>query len=346
MNLRNVFPVILGSRRKADLYYNKTMNNKLYISMYHYTRDLKNSRYPGIKGLDLPLFERQLQFFKENFNVIRMEDLMDHYETGKPLPSKALLLTFDDGYIDNYTVALPLLKKYGFQGSFYIPAKTFCENKLLDVNKIHFILAVNEKEGNSSILARQIMNLIDQYRDGGTVLPSNEELYEKYAVANRFDDKDTVFCKRVLQTALPESIRNSISSELFEEYVRMPEEVFARELYMNREQIALMRDNGMFIGLHGYDHYWLGNLSKEAMRQDIEKALEVMKDYIDPEKWVLNYPYGSYNDDVINYISSKGCVLAMTSEVRSVDLEKDDRYRLPRLDCNDFPPKSDHYLEY
>ena len=45
-------------------------NQKLYVVMYHYTRDLKNSRYPNIKGLDYKLFRKQLEFFKEKFNVI------------------------------------------------------------------------------------------------------------------------------------------------------------------------------------------------------------------------------------------------------------------------------------
>ena len=110
-----------------------------------------------------------------------------------------MLLTFDDGYIDNYTVALPLLKKYGFQGSFFIPAKTFCENKMLDVNKIHFILASVLANSNIGNLVKDIMKLVDEYRLHNKDIPDNESLYEEYAVANRFDDKDTVFCKRVLQ---------------------------------------------------------------------------------------------------------------------------------------------------
>lgn len=314
--------------------------------MYHYTRDLKNSRYPKIKGLDYGLFEEQLRFFSENYNVVTMEDVIDFYQNKKSLPEKALLLTFDDGYIDNYTVALPLLKKYGFQGSFFIPAKTFCESKLLDVNKIHFILACVENSGNVSELAEEVMRLIDENRSEYPDLPSNDDLYRQYAVANRFDPKETVFCKRVLQTALPEELRNKISSELFVNYVGMPEDVFAKELYMNKDQISLMKKEGMFIGIHGYDHYWLGNLDENEMKADIDRALDAMKEYIDRDCWVMNYPYGSYNDKVTDYIASKGCVLGLTSEVRGADLEKDDRYRLPRLDCNDFPPKSNNYKEY
>lgn len=116
---------------------------KLYISMYHYTRDIKHSRYPQIKGLDKELFKTQIEYFKNKFNIVTMEQVIESIQTGESyrLPDNALLLTFDDGYIDNYTVAYPILEEYGLQGSFFIPGKTFATHQLLDVNKIHYILA-------------------------------------------------------------------------------------------------------------------------------------------------------------------------------------------------------------
>lgn len=320
------------------------MSQKLYISMYHYTRDLLHSRYPEIKGLAYDLFERQLQFFKENFSVVTMQDVIEAIQ-GKSLPEKSLLLTFDDGYIDNYTVAMPLLKKYGMQGSFFIPGKTFTENILLDVNKIHFVLA---SANNPKELVNDINALLDSARQTAEYkdLPSNADLYAQYGIANRFDNADVVFCKRILQTAIPEKLRNEMSSKLFAKYVGISESNFARELYMNPDQIQCMKDNGMFIGLHGYDHYWLGNLPPKKMEQDINKALDVMAPFIDKNAWVMNYPYGSYNQDVIDYISSKGCVLGLTTKVAQADLNEENRFTLQRFDCNDFPPKSDNYLKY
>ena len=83
---------------------------KLYIAMYHYTRDLQHSRYPLIKGLDESLFRKQLEFMKNNFNIVRMEYVIEAVKENGTLPENALLLTFDDGYIDNYTVAFPILE--------------------------------------------------------------------------------------------------------------------------------------------------------------------------------------------------------------------------------------------
>ena len=74
---------------------------KLYISMYHYTRDLMHSRYPKIKGLDINLFRKQIEFFKANFNVVTMEEVIESVEDGTELPKNPVLLTFDDGYADN-----------------------------------------------------------------------------------------------------------------------------------------------------------------------------------------------------------------------------------------------------
>lgn len=321
------------------------MANKLYISMYHYTRDLIHSRYPEIKGLAYDLFEMQLQFFKQNFSVVTMEEVIRAIDGKNELPDNALLLTFDDGYIDNFTVALPLLKKYEMQGSFFIPGKTFSENVLLDVNKVHFVLACAD---NPKELVNDIYDLLNEARKRVEYenIQSNTELYNKWGVADCYDNADVIFCKRILQTAIPEKLRNEMSSKLFAKYVGLSESNFARELYMNPDQIQCMKDNGMFIGLHGYDHYWLGNLEPEQMKRDVDKALEVMAPFIDKNAWVMNYPNGSYNQGVIDYIKSRGCVLGLTIQVSPADLTEENRFMLQRFDCNDFPPKSENYLNY
>ncbi len=317
--------------------------SKVVIVMYHYVRDLMNSRYPGIKGLDYALFKQQICFFKNRFKVITMEEIIEAYNNKKELPENSMLLTFDDGYIDHYTFVMPVLLEYNLQGSFFIPGKTFSGSSLLDVNKIHFILA----SAPSDIIIEKLMEELNYYRGSEFPLPSNDVLYKKYAVANRFDDKNTIFIKRILQTAIPETLRKLISSNLFRKCMNgISEEQFAKELYLNYDQIKTMKKNGMFIGIHGYDHYWLGNLPKDDMIYDINKAVECLDGIIDKNCWVMNYPYGSYSNEVIEYLKTTGCQLGLTTEVRYADLFCDGRYQLPRLDTNDFPPKSEGYLMY
>lgn len=182
--------------------------------------------------------------------------------------------------MQDFLIFFPILYNEGIQGSFFITGRTFYDLKLLDVNKIHFILAST----GTGRLVTDVFEQMNFYRGKEFDFPSNEELYQQYAVPNRFDNKDVIFAKRMLQTALPERLRQIITTNLFERYIGIPEERFARELYMSRDQIKLMKNCGMYMGIHGYDHYWLGNLSEEDMKKDIQKGVETMAEFVDINK--------------------------------------------------------------
>jgi hypothetical protein len=228
------------------------------------------------------------------------------------------------------------LKKYGVQGSFFPNAKAVNEHKLLTVNRIHFILAAAEPEVKG--LVQECFSLMQEYRNQGVNLMTNEELYHKLAVPNRWDTGEVIFVKHLLQNELPEEIRTEMAKKLFAKYVNIPEDIFARNLYMSREQILEMKENGMFFGLHGYDHYWLGKLPEEKMREDIEKARDFFSDVIERDGWVMNYPYGNFSDSVLDYIKAMGCVLGVTTVAETAELGVCNPLTLPRYDANDVYP--------
>lgn len=116
------------------------------------------------------------------------------------------------------------------------------------------------------------------------------------------------------------------------------EESFSRELYMNTDQMKCMIRHGMYIGSHGFDHHWLNSLSTERQTQEIDKSLKFLKNIgSDVDNWIMNYPYGGYNDSLINIIKQKGCKFAITTNVKTADFDIDNIYTLPRLDTNDIP---------
>lgn len=84
----------------------------LPIIMYHSL--LKDKKYQGKYVISPEKFERDLAYLKQNgYTTVTVEDLINHFEKGTPLPEKPVMLTFDDGYYNNYLYAYPLLKKYG-----------------------------------------------------------------------------------------------------------------------------------------------------------------------------------------------------------------------------------------
>ncbi len=314
-------------------------SSKVTIVMYHYVRDLKNSRFPGIKGLDIRLFEEQIAYLKKHYNFITMELLVDALENNHDIPEKAVLLTFDDAYSDHYEYVLPVLLKNRIQGSFFPPAKAILEHIVLDVNKIHFILAA---QNDHKKLLADVFDELKKYRKDYN-LNSDAFYYNKLAKPNRFDTPEVVFVKLLLQVELEEGLRKIITNNLFEKIISIPEESFSRELYMDISQIRILKQNGMFIGSHGYDHYWLGSLTREMLSFEIEKSLEFLGSIgcNIADSWVMCYPYGDYNDFVIEVLREYNCSLALTTDVDIADISTHNRFTLPRLDTNDIPKNRD-----
>jgi peptidoglycan/xylan/chitin deacetylase (PgdA/CDA1 family) len=67
------------------------------------------------------LFESHLRRLRDDgYQVITLDDLLYFLTQGRSLPARPVILTFDDGYADNYTNAFPLLQKYGMIGHFFV----------------------------------------------------------------------------------------------------------------------------------------------------------------------------------------------------------------------------------
>lgn len=310
--------------------------------MYHYVRDLKNSRFPEIKGCDVRLFKEQVGYIKKHYTPVTVEEVIDACNNGKQLPDHAILLTFDDAYADHFTYAFPVLEHEHIQGVFFPPVKAVTEHTVLDVNKIHFLLASTPSDKMPALL-NELRGMVEKNREEYG-LDSFDNYFEKLAVANRFDPKEVIFVKRLLQVALPEDLRKKLATELFEKAVGMDEAMFSRELYMTIDQIKCMVDCGMHVGSHGYDHYWLGSLAKEKQEFEIVKSIEFIGMVGgDVNNWTIGYPYGNYNDDTISLLKQYGCKMGFTTRNDTADFNMNEpnvMYMIPRLDVNDLPKDS------
>ncbi len=308
---------------------------KVTIVMYHYVRDMASTKYPELKALHSGAFLGQIRYFLKHYSVIRMEELIGAVTEKRKLPENALLLTFDDGYKDHVEFVFPVLKKFGIQGSFFVPVETVSKHKMLEVNKIHFILAsVSDKEE----IRADIRSLMHTYR-GKYALKSEEEYVRVLKTEEcRYDTKEVVYIKRMLQRELPEKFRTLVIDFLFQKYVSESESSFAKELYLNSDDIKQMKEGGMYIGSHGYNHYWMNTLSPKRQQEEIKKSLAFLQGLECSKKpFAFCYPYGAHNDALLTVLARAGCAVAVTTRVAVANIVSDNPLLLPRLDTNDFP---------
>jgi peptidoglycan/xylan/chitin deacetylase (PgdA/CDA1 family) len=93
------------------------------ILMYHYLSDPPPGadRYRRDLSVSPALFEQHLAYLQaEGYQSITLYDLLYHLAQGVRLPERPVIITFDDGYRDNYTNAFPLLQQYGFDATFFV----------------------------------------------------------------------------------------------------------------------------------------------------------------------------------------------------------------------------------
>lgn len=304
----------------------------LTIVMYHYVRDLERSRFPAIKGRTLADFRRQLDHIAKAYRVVRVDEVVAALKGETTLPDNAAWLTFDDGYLDHYTNVFPLLFERGWQGSFFPPVKTIRDRDLLDVNKIHFIMAA---QPDTARIVNEIRDFLDQYPENGNF----DTYWSELAHPSRFDPANVIFIKRMLQHRLPETTRNQLTQSLFSHFVSEDAKAFASELYMTEDQLRTMIGCGMYVGSHGTGHYWLDRLPVERQAVEIDTSLGFLAELGAPTAdWVMCYPYGAHNGDTRSLLGMRGCAAALTTQVAVAHIGDHSPLALPRLDTNDLPP--------
>ncbi|MGV8980481.1 polysaccharide deacetylase family protein [Clostridium sp.] len=101
-------------------------NNKIPILMYH------SIAYESGNTARLPKekFKDQMKYLKDNkYTTLTVDELYSYMQTGKLVPSKPIVITFDDGYKDNYTNAYPILKEFGLKATVFIITGTIDSDK-------------------------------------------------------------------------------------------------------------------------------------------------------------------------------------------------------------------------
>jgi peptidoglycan/xylan/chitin deacetylase (PgdA/CDA1 family) len=318
------------------------MAQTLTVLMYHYVRDVTRTRFARLRALDVAKFRGQLAYVRRHYTVISARELMAavaarRHDREWGLPRNALLLTFDDGYADHFTQVCPLLADLGLQGSFFAPASAISRRELLDVHKIHFVLASGVEP---RALALEICAAVDE-QGGAYGLAPSEVLYASLAQASRSDPPEVMFVKRALQSALPSPLREQIVGTLFHRYVSADERAFADELYLTVSQLRDMAAAGMYLGSHGDTHVRLGRLGPEAQAREVDGSLRFLADLgVDVRAWMIAYPYGDCDTELLRLLRTRGCVVGLTTRpaIATSDM---DPLLLPRLAPNDLPTQAD-----
>jgi peptidoglycan/xylan/chitin deacetylase (PgdA/CDA1 family) len=307
------------------------------IVMYHRVLPPRTGPLGRLHALDLTAFREQLGYIRRHYTPVSAADLVNA-AAGSPLPPQPILLSFDDGYRDHYQHVLPLLDTFSIPGVFFPVSSSMLDRRVLDVNKIQYLLAMTDEVGP---LVTAIDEAIDRESRAGRG-PSPSEFRAAWWTPSRWDPAEVVYVKRLLQHALPEAMRRPLLDDLFHRLVSSDEAAFAAELYMTAAEAREMRAAGMTIGAHGDRHLRLPTLSRDEQALEIDGALRVL-DAVDASRQQFAYSYanGEHDHTSVELLRARGCGVAFTTRPDLARVTAAGMLALPRLDANDLPTQAE-----
>ena len=281
-----------------------TRAGRLLILIYHRVRLRPDAMFPT--EVNAERFDWQMSLLRRHCHPMALADAVAGLRTGS-LPPRSVAVTFDDGYADNVTGALPILRRHGIAATFFI-APGFLDGGLMWNDSI--IEAVRQAPGESLDLTDFGHGVVALGAESarGRIAESIIDTVKHFAPQLRLDHVNQL-CSR---TGANPPV----------------------DLMMTTDQVRLLAKAGQQIGAHTMTHPILRTLSDEAARDEIQLSRQALERIIGQPVRAFAYPNGRPGDDYTvrdrNLVSDLGFEFASSTSPWAASSDSD-LYQLPRF---------------
>ncbi len=260
----------------------------------------------SLEPLNTQIFEKQTEGYCRDYEVISLDELTEKVYSGKPLPSKAVVITFDDGYKDNYLHAYPILKRH------HIPATIFLTTGHIGTNKPFWWDRIGYVIQHTSVSRLSLGELGD---------------YSLQSAPDKSRASLTI-TKRLQK--LPEARKGLLIERLINTcQVDIPPNL-GQELILSWDEIREMSSNGISFGAHSVNHPILTNIPLKQAKDEIILSKKEIEKRLNREVSAFAYPNGDFNTEIVKLVKQAGFTCAVTVSDKFVSIE-DDPYKLNRI---------------
>ncbi|WOI38746.1 polysaccharide deacetylase family protein [Alteromonas sp. CI.11.F.A3] len=276
----------LGGLLGLDSYYWENRPNGLYCLNFHRIGLGADTPFdPCVFSCSSEELDKHLEFIKCHFTVITLAELESLVKSHSVPDKRYMCLTFDDGYIDNYTNALPILKKHNLKASFFIATGLIGSNTAPWWDKIAF--------------------LIKRYRPASLKLSGWKEGITSSACQ--------VNDIREILTAV-KSCKHSAASQIAELEAKFSHvSGYPDAEFMHWEHLSSLLDEGMEIGAHSHNHDILTKLTDQELFYELSHSKALLEEKLACSVTAFSYPVGNkstYNEKVIEGLRNTGYQIA------------------------------------
>ncbi len=260
--------------------------NKVLIYWGHRVSGGISEREKGVAPLNFEVgvtqerFEAQMRFLREKMQPVSLQEIVDFVTGRKQVKERAVSVMFDDGYMDNYLNAFPVLKRYA------IPATIFLTTGYINSNSTFWWDRVGEilkRTPRAYVKLQDIRNLLNG--DGNRV---PDIIY-----LNSQDRKNEAWelLTKLLRRCKPDHVKEAI--DFLEQQLEVESEASSHLHRLLRwDQVREMSRNGIDFGAHTVTHPLLSHVSQSEFRNQILSSKMTIEEHIGRPVTSFAYPYG------------------------------------------------------
>jgi len=223
-------------------------------------------------------FDEQMRYVSENFNVINFSQL-DDYSKNEKYDKNLLIITFDDGYYDNYSLAMPILDKYE------LPATVFLATKNIDTGELFWFdsVAAFFKTYSSDRIDLESIGKVLNLKELG-----RENAFKKVG--------------KILKDS-SESIRSDLLVEIYDKFnFQVSDKDYATACPLSWKNVIEMNNNNIDFGGHTKSHCFLNRIDDDMFNSEISGSMKMIENRLGKYPDSFCYPAGVTNQKIKQYL--------------------------------------------
>ncbi len=277
LNRKILLPVIRITN--LDKQISKLSRNKNLILNYHgVVKDYDATLSKNHMAIDQ--FEEQMIYFKKNFEILSIENIVKRNQNANEASKHmSLAITFDDGYLNNYENAFPILNSLKIPATIYVTGQSITKP--------------------SAPLWYDMLDILNSQITWTKLKPEVRPLFDDLQNSNVFNDYSSF--KNYIKTTRP-SVKNKLLTLLeINPFIKNSFQNCNKEYWQlmgNQELKFISKDNLIEIGSHGLTHSNLDMLNEQDLKAELLKSKKLLEEAIGKEITSIAFPDGAYNEKV------------------------------------------------
>jgi peptidoglycan/xylan/chitin deacetylase (PgdA/CDA1 family) len=232
-----------------------------------------------------------MQYIKKNCHALSIDEFLDIQKSGDALPPRSTIVSFDDGFRNNYSVAAPILEDYQIPAIFYISSGVVNTDIMFWVDILEDAINLSEKSTIRVRLDQEKEFSIRNYEEKFRALVA----IKGYCKTASVTEKDRIIQDIQDATCITADVAHSANYQK-----------------ISWKELKKMHSNTLFtIGGHSLYHNILSSLDIDLLKKEIQLSLDLLEINLQSPITHYSYPEGQahhYNQEIIELLKGSGIV--------------------------------------